>query len=68
MQNGDVKAQPVRVADVLIVGPVMVAGGVTLVSKGNPVLGGILALLGVATVGYNARNYVVVAERQRLQK
>lgn len=62
----DVKAQPVRIADVLIVGPVMVAGGVTLVTKGNPVLGGFLALLGVATVGYNARNYALV-ERQRRQ-
>ena len=63
--RSDVKSQPVRVADVFIVGPVMVAGGALLYQKGAPLLGGLLGIFGVATMAYNARNYALVARRER---
>jgi len=50
------KAQWVRVADVFVIGPLMVWGG--LVARRRSALGGLaLAACGVATVAYNARNY-----------
>lgn len=50
--EGD-KSQAVRLADVFFVGPVMVIGGVRL----GGVLGNVLAVLGIATVLYNGKNY-----------
>lgn len=47
------KSQAVRLADVFLIGPVMVVGGARL----GGVLGTILMGLGVATVMYNAENY-----------
>lgn len=47
------KSQAVRLADVFIIGPVMVMGGARL----GGVLGNVLAALGIATVVYNAKNY-----------
>ena len=51
-----VKAQGVRALDVLLIGPLMVWGGAKL-TRAHPFAGGLLALFGVATVAYNARNY-----------
>lgn len=49
------KTQAVRVADVLIIGPLMGLGGLAL-RRTQPVLGSTLMLLGVGTTVYNARN------------
>lgn len=54
------KAQWVRIADVLLIGPLMVYGGLEL-RRQSPLLGLVLAALGVSTVAYNARNYVRIA-------
>jgi hypothetical protein len=55
-----VKTQWVRVADVLFVGPVMVWGGLKL----GGVLGFVLGTLGVMTIVYNGRNYVLIAREE----
>lgn len=60
------KSQRVRVADVLLIGPLMAWGGAKL-SPRYPVAGGLLALFGVATVLYNARNYAVVRDALRAE-
>lgn len=52
------KSQAVRLADVFFIGPLMVYGGLRL----GGLVGGTLAVLGVTTVLYNARNYLRVAE------
>ena len=56
------KPQIVRIADVVAIGPLMVWGGMKLRAR-YPVAGPLLALLGVGTVLYNARNYAKVARR-----
>lgn len=56
-----VKGQNVRLWDIFAIGPLMLYGGVRL-TKENPILGPILAILGVTTVYYNARNYLRVKE------
>jgi hypothetical protein len=50
------KAQGVRLADVFIIGPLMVWGGIAA-GRQNSLAGTALALLGVGTIAYNARNY-----------
>ena len=50
------KAQPIRVLDVVAIGPAMVWGGSLLV-KSRPALGWFLVLSGVGTVAYNLANY-----------
>jgi hypothetical protein len=52
-----VKAQQIRLADVFIIGPLMVWGGMQLRDQ-YPAGGNALALLGVGTVWYNGRNYL----------
>lgn len=52
------KAQWIRVADVFVVGPLMVAGGVALHRRGHPVWGALLSAMGVGTVLLNGYNYV----------
>ena len=54
-----VKAQTVRVLDVVLIGPAMMVGGAKV---GGP-LGAFLVLTGVTTVVYNARNYRRIARR-----
>lgn len=51
------KSQTVRLADVIIVGPLMIWGGIEL-SDEHPFLGTLLGALGVATILYNGRNYL----------
>ena len=48
------KGQAVRIADVVLIGPIMVVGGAKL---GGP-LGAVLAVLGIGTAVYNGRNYL----------
>lgn len=57
------KPQVVRILDVAIVGPLMMWGGLKNAQQGSVALGGALVLLGAATIGYNARNYLL--ERRR---
>lgn len=59
----EVKAQPIRLLDVVFIGPLMVWGGYALDRGGHPVAGSALALLGLGTVIYNARNYEIVKRR-----
>ena len=61
------KSQAVRVADVLFVGPLMVWGGARLSRQPGSKGGGlVLAGLGLATIVYNARNFLLL-ERQTPQ-
>lgn len=59
--RGDVKAQPIRVLDVFVIGPMMVAGGLAI--KDAPVLRAGLIAAGIGTIAYNARNYAEVERR-----
>ena len=54
--NEVVKTQGIRVLDVLVIGPLMLWGGLRLVEE-HPVAGAALAIFGVSTVVYNARNF-----------
>lgn len=57
--NAVVKTQGIRVLDVVLIGPLMLWGGLQL-RKRHPVAGTALAVFGVSTVVYNARNYQIV--------
>ena len=59
----EVKAQPVRLLDVFVIGPVMIWGGYALDGRGNHLVGAVLALFGLTTIVYNARNYEIVQGR-----
>jgi hypothetical protein len=50
------KPQAVRLADVLLIGPLMIWGGAKTRAK-NPILGTALFLFGLATISYNYSNY-----------
>ncbi len=60
---GAMKTQFIRLADVFFIGPVMIYAGNRLRKQGDKTLGGVLALLGVATILYNGKNYL---EQDRL--
>lgn len=60
----EVKAQPVRVFDVLILGPVMVLAAAQVK---NPLYRAVLALGGVGTIVYNAANYAKIRRRRAVQ-
>ena len=62
----EIKAQWVRIADVFVIGPLMVLGGVFMVRKagvGGKIAGASLAAFGVATVWFNGRNYLRIREK-----
>ena len=59
----DVKAQGIRILDVVFIGPLMIWGGVHA-AKTHKAPGAVLGLLGVATILYNASNYAKV-EKER---
>lgn len=64
----EIKAQWVRVADVFLIGPLMVLGGVFMVRKAGvtgKVAGVSLAAFGIATVVFNGRNYLRIAKKLR---
>lgn len=60
---GDVKAQPVRLADVLVFGPLMIYSGL---GKNPPgwVKGGLI-VIGVGTILYNLQNYLLVQQEKK---
>ena len=64
MANEVSKTQAVRVADVLLIGPLMGLGGLAL-KRTDPLLGNALILLGVGTSVYNARNFSATRDRAR---
>lgn len=58
------KAQPVRLLDVFVVGPVMMAGGRRLSQQPDSArLGELLWLFGLLTIAYNGRNYFRVLKQ-----
>lgn len=59
---GDVKAQPVRVADVVFIGPLMMWGGARATAE-QPLWGTALLWLGMTTISYNAVNHQRVRRR-----
>jgi hypothetical protein len=60
----EVKSQPVRLVDVFVIGPMMIAGGRAW-EKTNPWAGVVLSLLGVSTIVYNASNYWKIEKARR---
>ena len=48
------KTQTIRLLDVFLIGPVMIAGGLKIKS----ILGNTLTIFGILTIFYNARNYM----------
>lgn len=50
------KSQNIRILDVFVIGPLMIAAGWALRKK-KPLLAYSVAGFGVTTIGYNARNY-----------
>jgi hypothetical protein len=62
IRNG--KAQWVRVLDVFVIGPLMVAGGMSLTKKA-PFWGVALGAMGIGTVLFNARNWLLVEQAKR---
>jgi hypothetical protein len=65
VKTGDIKAQPVRLADVLVFGPLMVYSGL---GKNPPKwvkLG--LVVVGVGTILYNLHNWMQVRREQQAQ-
>jgi len=51
------KTQTIRLLDVFLIGPVMIAGGLKIKS----ILGTTLTIFGILTMIYNARNYMEVS-------
>ncbi len=56
------KAQGIRLFDVFVLGPLMVVAGVTLARSDAKALGTFIGVAGLATIGYNARNYGRIEE------
>ncbi len=54
------KAQWIRIADVVLIGPLMIWGGAALARRSS-LAGAALAGLGVATIVFNGRNWLRVA-------
>lgn len=60
----DVKAQPIRLLDVLVIGPLIIAGGAVLAKRANVGLGTALIVTGFGTMAYNAVNFQKVERRR----
>lgn len=65
VRPGDLKAQPVRLADVLVFGPLMIYSGL---GKNPPrwVKGGLI-VIGVGTILYNLQNYLLARQAEQRQ-
>lgn len=64
----EIKAQRIRILDVILIGPMMMAGGHSLFRQGKSFAGMALGAFGVATIWYNGRNYVRVKHQLELQR
>ena len=62
--NTSLKTQWIRLADVFVIGPLMVMGGVSLTRK-HPILGVVLGALGFGTIWFNGRNWLLVRNARR---
>lgn len=60
--NETAKAQGVRLADVYLIGPLMIWGGARAIPA-NPIPGVLLTLFGLGTIVYNGVNYRQVKRR-----
>ena len=56
-----VKSQPIRLLDMFVIGPLMIAGAVATRAR-VPIVAYPLAAFGVTTIIYNAINYVKVRD------
>lgn len=67
--NRTVKSQAIRVADVFVIGPLMVAGGAAMAKTPTPrpLLGLTLAFFGVATIIFNGVNWAVIRKQRRAE-
>jgi len=63
--NVTLKAQWVRVMDVVLIGPLMFAGGVALSKTGRAGLGTLLGAMGLGTIAFNARNWWLIHQAGR---
>lgn len=59
-----VKSQPVRVLDMFVIGPLMIAGAVAAYHR-SPIVAVPLVFFGVTTIVYNAVNYTKVHELEK---
>lgn len=59
------KTQLVRIADVLLIGPLMIIGGHELTKQDRPVAGNLLSFFGLSTMLYNAKNWYVIDRARR---
>lgn len=57
------KAQSVRILDVVLIGPLMMWGGAQI-RRSYPLRGDLLTLLGIATIWYNGRNYLLIEQQK----
>lgn len=64
----EVKSQKVRLLDVVFIGPMMIWGGHALNDRGHHIGGATLAILGLSTILYNARNFETVRLRQERRR
>jgi hypothetical protein len=64
LADPEVKAQIVRVADVLLLGPIMIIASAMVK---DPYVRATLAIGGVGTMAYNAANYATI-ERRRAKR
>jgi hypothetical protein len=62
--NSEVKAQPIRLLDVFVIGPLMIWGGHALDGAGHKIAGPVLATMGLTTIIYNGRNYETIRRRR----
>lgn len=66
--NRVVKAQAIRVLDVVLVGPLMLIGGHELSKADRPITGNLLSFFGMSTMVYNARNFYLVERSKRRRR
>lgn len=61
--RNDIKAQGVRIADVLLIGPLMVWGGARAIPQ-HPIAGVALTLMGMGTIVLNGVNFRKIERRK----
>ncbi len=62
--RSDVKAQPIRLGDVFVIGPLMMWGGARALPK-SPLAGLALLFAGMGTIALNGVNYGKIERRKR---